>query len=126
MTSAACRARLKRSRCGPNGSVMGILPIGEPMDEMLRPRPVTADLTFRSSSSVRSRTLVFQTLRSSMERIDSCASVSSCSSSAVVRCLVARVAIPLLLSRRPLQILLPWTGSHWSLPIRGAAMAGFR
>src|SRR5215213_3240205 len=80
MTCAACSARRKRCRCGPNGSVTGTLPIGEPMDEMPMPRSAAADFIFCSSSSVRSSTLVFQTLRSSMQLMDSCASVSSCSS----------------------------------------------
>src|SRR5215213_7680302 len=80
MTSAACRARPKRCRWGPNGPVIGTLPIGKPMDETPTPRSEVADSTLRSSSSVRSRTFVFQTLRSSMWRIDSITRVSSCSS----------------------------------------------
>jgi hypothetical protein len=60
---------------------MGILPIGEPIDETLIPRSDTVDLTFSSSSSLKSSTFLFQTLRSSIKRIDSSASVFSCSSS---------------------------------------------
>ena len=37
-----------------------------------------ADFTLSSSSSARSSTLVFHTLRNSMWPMDSCASVSSC------------------------------------------------
>src|SRR5215212_6720627 len=78
---ATCNARRNLSRCGAKSSVIGTLPIGEPMEETPTPRSAIAAPTFSISSSVRSSTFLFQTLRSSTKRMDSSASVSSCSSS---------------------------------------------
>src|SRR5262249_41191551 len=71
-------ARLKRSSCGPNGSSILVLPIGEPM--ALRRKPFLSRSDFNSDTcrSVRSSTLVLRMERNSMWRMPHCLRTSIC------------------------------------------------
>src|SRR5262245_1130264 len=71
-------ARPKRFRCGSNGSLILILPIGEPMALSLKPFLSSSALNSLIWRSFKSRTLVLRIERNSMCLTPHCLSTSIC------------------------------------------------
>ena len=112
-TPAISAMRRIRSSSGRSGSPIPILPIGEPIADTRTPASVGRPPEAASWASVRLATLTDHALRSSRWRIDSAASVSSCTPGSGE-----------ISSAKPLRMNVTVTRPFWMIRGRGGSMTG--